>query len=92
MFLLYTILQIEIPEPIVNGTKSCMYHAVFLYESKSNVVYCCCCIRDQRGERVSAKVDNNESLIIEEGGGLDTHGHPPNPEEVEKERILSQIK
>lgn len=60
--------------------------------SKSNVVYCCFHIRDQHGERVSAKVDNNESLIIEEGGDLDTHGHPPDPEEVEKERILSQIK
>lgn len=67
----------------------------FLYfkhlESKSNVVYCCCRIRDQRGERVSAKVDNNESLIIKEGADLDSHGHPPDPEEVEKESILSQI-
>lgn len=59
------ILQIEIPEPNVNGTKACLYHEVFLYfkhfESKSNVVFCCCRIRDQRGERVSAKVNNNES-------------------------------
>lgn len=89
-------MQIEIPEPILNGTKACLYHDGFLYEFKhlesmSNVVYCCCRIRDQRGERVSGKVDNNESLVIKEGADLDSHGHPPDPEEVKKESILSQI-
>lgn len=80
----------------VHNTANWNYHDVFLYfkyfESKSNVLYCCRRIRDHRGERVSAKVDNNESLIIKEVGDLDSHRHPPNPEDVEKETILSQIK
>lgn len=31
-------------------------------------------------------------MINQKGGDSDSHGHPPDPKEVEKERILFQIK
>lgn len=30
--------------------------------------------------------------MLERGGDLDVHGHPPDPEEVKEERVFSQIK
>lgn len=42
--------------------------------------------------RVSTKINNNRILLIKKIWGSDSHGHPPDPEEVEKKTILSQIK
>lgn len=94
LFLLYTILEIDAWNYCI-WNKTFLHHYGFYMSNIFNVkvmVYIGIIVFKYINVKDESKklILERETNIIKQGGDSDSHGHPPDPEEVVR-RILSQI-
>lgn len=69
------------------------YMYIKSFERKGSTYWDCIRVRDKTCRaRAVTSLDHQDNILVDKGPAQSAHQHPPNPEEVEAERIKARIK